>query len=124
MTELQEPWKNVASKAEALGLKLKLHLEQERDESDESTEPGDTKAAIEDFGKRLQDAFDSLGVAVKDPAVRADFKDIGSLFKEAMTETFSSVSTDVGDTMKKATKRGAPGKSADDDTQEDTVTDS
>ena len=126
MTELHEPWKNVASKAEALGLKLKLHLEQERDESDESAEPGDTKAAIEDFGKRLQDAFDSFGVAAKDPAVRADFKDIGSLVKDAITDTFSNVSTEVGDVMKKATKRGAAEESASggDDPQEDTVTDS
>lgn len=121
MADLQEPWKNLASKAEALGLKLKLHLEQEADETEDETTTGETtagetKAAIEDLGRRLQDAFDSLGAAVKDPAVRADMKDMGSLFKEALTDTFSTVSTDVGDAMRKATKRGDGGAGSGDAT--------
>ena len=106
MAELQDSWRDVASKAEALGLKLKLHMEQEAAETEESAEDGATKAVIEDFGRKLQDAFDSLEAAAKDPAVRADFKDMGALFKDAITDTFSSVSSDVGDAMKKATKRG------------------
>ena len=106
MAEISEPWKNVASKAEALGLKLKLHLEQERDE-DAPAEPGETKAVIEDLGRKLQDTFDSMGAAAKDPAVRSDFKDMGALFKDALTETFSSVSSDVGDAMRKTTDRAS-----------------
>ncbi|MGI9611390.1 MAG: hypothetical protein ACR2QO_00660 [Acidimicrobiales bacterium] len=106
MAEMQDSWKEVSSKAEALGLKLKVHLEQEAEGDDESTEEGSTRATLEDFGRKLQDAFDSLGVAAKDPAVQADFKDMGALVKDAIADTFSSVSTDVGDAMKKATRRG------------------
>ena len=120
MADVQEPWKNLASKAEALGLKLKLHIEQERDDTDESAEPGETKAVIEDLGRRLQDAFESLGAAAKDPAVRADMKDMGSLLKDALADTFSTVSTEVGDAMKKAARRGDSGA---DDTVGDTVDD-
>ncbi len=110
MAEQNEAWKRVSSKAEALGLKLKLHLEQEAeaadDQDDAATEGGSTRASLEDFGHKLQDAFDSLGAAVKDPAVRADFKEMGVLVKDALSDTFSSVSSDVGDVVKKATNRG------------------
>ncbi len=127
MAEIAEPWKNVASKAEALGLKLKLHLEQERDAEDTSTEPGATNAVIEDLGRKLQETFDSLGSAAKDPAVRSDFKDMGSLFKEALTDTFSSVSSDVGDAMRKTTARSdgdtAASDGADSETSDDNAAD-
>ena len=111
MADRQDSWKEVASKAEALGLKLKLHMEREADADDETAEEGSTKATLEDFGRKLQDAFESLGEAAKDPAVHADFKDMGLLFKDAITDTFSSVSTEVGDAMKKATRRGEDGGS-------------
>ena len=116
------PWKEVAKRAEALGLKLKLHLEQEADESDDSASPGDTKAVLDNLGDRLQDAFDSVGNASKDPAVRADVKEIGTLFKDALSETFSTVSSEVGDVMKKTAKRGDTDEasSADDGTDGDT----
>ena len=45
MAEAQDAWKEVASKAESLGLKLKLHLEQEQDEASDR-EAGDTKACL------------------------------------------------------------------------------
>lgn len=101
----QESWKDVASKVEALGLKLKLHLEQEQDESTDA-EPGDTKAAVEDLGSRLQDAFESFGNAAKDPAVQTDVKDIGTLLKDALMNTFNSVGADIGDVLRKAEKAG------------------
>jgi len=102
----QDSWKEVRSKVEGLGLKLKLHLEQEADEADSESTPGDTKRAIEELGEKLQEAFASFGHAAKDPAVRSDMKDIGALLKDAMMETFSNVSAEVGDTLKKAGGRG------------------
>ncbi len=91
---MRESWKSVGNKAESLGLKLKLHLEQEQDEA-EPREPGDTKAMIDDLGQRAQDAFDSMGNAAKDPAVREDVKDMGALFKDALLATFEAVSSEV-----------------------------
>ena len=95
MSEVQESWKAVSGKAEALGLKLKLHLEQELEEGGER-EPGDTKAMIDDLSRKLSDVFDSVGNAAKDPAVHADVKEVGSLFKEALVATFHKVGAEVG----------------------------
>jgi hypothetical protein len=117
MTDNRDSWKEVSSKAEALGLKLKLHMEREADSADDTAEEGSTKATLDDFGRKLQDAFESLGAAAKDPAVKADFKEMGLLFKDAITDTFSSVSTDVGEAMKKAARRG-DGESDDSGTED------
>ena len=94
MSEVQDTWKELGSKAEALGLKLKLHLEQEQDEATER-EPGDTKATIEEMGKKFSEAFDSMGNAAKDKAVHEDVKEMGMIFKDALLATFNKVSSDV-----------------------------
>ncbi len=98
----QDRWQDVKAKVEGLGLKLKLHLEQEHEDegSEEGTE-GQTQAAIEEIGAKLQDAVNSLGNAAKDPAIRADLKDLGVLLRDAMNETFSTVGTEVGGLLKK-----------------------
>ena len=114
MSEIQDSWKEVASKAEALGLKLKLHLEQEQDEASER-EPGDTKAMIDDLGQRLSDAFEGVGNAAKDPAVHEDVKDIGSVLKNALLTTLNTVGAEV--------QSRAPGSSGDEDSPQDAVAD-
>ena len=97
MAEMQDSWKQVAGKAEALGLKLKLHLEQEQEQEGEheAREEGDTKALVDEVGRKLTDAFDSFGNAAKDPAVHEDFKDIGRLIRDALVPTFNSVGAEA-----------------------------
>ena len=114
MSEIQDSWKEVASKAEALGLKLKLHLEQEQDEASER-EPGDTKAMIDDLGQRLSDAFEGVGNAAKDPAVHEDVKDIGKVLKDALLSTFNAVGAEV--------QSRTQGSGAADETPQDRVVD-
>lgn len=97
----QDSWQEIKGKVESLGLKLKLHLDQEKDEADDTAKSGPTKAAIEDLSAKLQDAFSSFGTASKDPAVRSDVKEIGSMLKDAMADTFSNVSSDVSEAFKK-----------------------
>lgn len=107
----EESWQDVKTKVEGLGLKLKLHLEQEKDqeqaieaeggETDGGEAARETQAAIEEIGAKLQDAVNSLGNAAKDPAIRADLKDLGQLLRDAMNETFSTVGAEVGDILKK-----------------------
>ena len=94
MAQVQDSWKEVAGKAEALGLKLKLHLEQEKDETD-ARSPGDTKALIEDLGAKLTEAFDAIGHAAKDKAVHDDVKDMGRLFKDALVTTINAAGSEV-----------------------------
>lgn len=106
MSDMQDSWKEVAGKAEALGLKLKLHLAQEKseDEEGESTAESDTKAMIDDLGRRVQEAFDSAGNAAKDPAVHEDVKEMGRLFKDALLATVSTVGHEVQTRVDGATK--------------------
>jgi hypothetical protein len=98
----QDSWQEIKSKIESLGLKLKLHLDQENDDTDDTAEPGATKKAMEDLGDKLQEAFHSFGAASKDPAVRSDVKEIGTLLKDAMADTFSKASTEVSDAFKRS----------------------
>ncbi len=111
MTEIRDTWRDVAAKAEAIGLKLRLHLEQEDQAGNEvpADEPaGGTRAAIDELGAKLKDAIEAFGAAAKDPGVRSDVADMGSLLKDALVTTFSAVGNDVseaargvGDVMRK-----------------------
>lgn len=112
MTEIRDTWRDVAAKAEAIGLKLRLHLEQE-DQAGSGAPTGEpasggTRAAIDELGAKLKDAIEAFGAAAKDPAVRSDVADMGSLLKDALVTTFSAVGNDVseaargvGDVMRK-----------------------
>lgn len=114
MAEVQDSWREVASKAEALGLKLKLHLEQEQDEASDR-EVGDTKAMVDELGQKLTDAFESLGNAAKDPAVHQDVKDVGSTLRDALMSTFSAVGAEVNSRTQSA---GSTPQDVVDDTSE------
>ena len=99
MEDAREAWKDVAEKVESLGLKLKLHLEQERDETVDERSEGDTSNAFEQLAGQVTDAFDSFGNAAKDDAVHSDVKEIAELIKQALIETFEAVGAELGDLM-------------------------
>lgn len=101
MTEIRDTWRDVAAKAEAIGLKLRLHLEQE-DQADADAPSGGatssgTRAAIDELGAKLKDAIEAFGAAAKDPSVRSDVADMGSLLKDALVTTFSAVGADLSE---------------------------
>jgi hypothetical protein len=110
----QDDWNEIKSRVEGLGLKLKMHVKQETGHLDDrEPEPdsgshgdadshGKTRADIEELGEKLQEAFAGFSKASKDPAVRADVKEIGAMLKDTMIETISNVSSDVGDRVKKS----------------------
>lgn len=121
MSDVQDAWREVASKAEALGLKLKLHLEQEQD-SDSERVAGDTKAMVDEMSQKLTDAFDSLGNAAKDPAVHEDVKDIGATLREALLSTFSTVGAEVNTRAKRDDGASSPQDSTEQETEMDSGT--
>ena len=77
-------------------------MEQEQEDG-AAPEPGDTKAMVDDLGRKVQDAFESVGNAAKDPAVHEDVKEMGRLFKDALMGTLSTVGTEVRDRAATAT---------------------
>jgi hypothetical protein len=99
MTTSRQAWDQLGSKLESLGLKLKLHYEQEAD-----AETGDdtgVRRSLERIGEAIEDAFEALGNAVDDDAVRNDAKDSAALLVDALNATF----TEVGDELRNAVRR-------------------
>lgn len=95
MDDARDAWKAVADKVESLGLKLKLHLEQEADDSVLDRASGETKTAFDDLSGRVTDAFDAFGNASRDEGVIGDVRDVAELIREALIETFEAVGAEV-----------------------------
>lgn len=99
MEDAREAWKEVGDKVEALGLKLKLHIDQEKDDDVQDRVEGETKHAFDELSGHVTDAFDAFGNAAKDDAVHADVRELAELIKEALIETFQAVGAEIGDLM-------------------------
>jgi hypothetical protein len=95
----QAAWAALGERLEALGLKLKLHVDQETGEA------GDAAATIKESFERVGDAlthvFEGLDDAITDEAVRDDAKQAGRLLLEAVNTTFSSVADDLRDKIRR-----------------------
>lgn len=92
MSDQAAPWKEIASRAEALALKLKLHMEQVGDEPE-----GD--AALDRFRTAVDEAFTAAGNAVRDQAVRADVREMGRLMIEAITAAVNRAGGETRDQL-------------------------
>ncbi|HET6950675.1 MAG TPA: hypothetical protein VFI47_09880 [Acidimicrobiales bacterium] len=92
MADTKQAWSEVADRLGELGLKLKLHYEQtaEGREAD-----GSVKKALEELRDAVDGAFDAVGNAVGDPAVKDDARDVASALRAALSTTFSEVSDDL-----------------------------
>lgn len=94
MTGTKEAWLEVGERCEALGLKLKLHLEQERADRDEPESDG-VREALDKATAALDDVFDALGEAAEDIAVKSDLKDLASTFGAALETTMGDLGARV-----------------------------
>lgn len=88
MSESSAQWQEVASRAEALALKLKMHVEQAGDD-------GQAEAALDRLRAVMNEAFEAVGNAFRDDAVRQDIRDVGRLFGEAFHPTVTRVGGEV-----------------------------
>jgi len=102
MTSAQDTWGEFGSKLSALGLKLKLHYEQEH--AGEATDEADAglKKSFERLGSALEDAFEALGNAAGDDALRADARDAGRLLLDGIGSTLAEVAGDLTDAFKRS----------------------
>lgn len=99
MTTSRQAWDDLGSKLSALGLKLKLHYEQEAETATE--DDGGVRRSLERIGEAIEDAFEALGNAVDDDAVRSDAKESAGLLLDALNASF----TEVGDELRNAVRR-------------------
>lgn len=117
MSNTKETWEEVLAKIEGLGLKLKYHLESEfAEDTDAPAEPdvvedasgtADPKpsemdalmAGVEKFVEMIDDAFDAIGSAAKDEAVRSDFRDLGEELRNAFAATWNDAGADLREVL-------------------------
>ncbi len=100
MAHAQDTWNELGDQLQSLGLKLKLHVEEE---SGRATGLGDTVMdGLARLGRGLEDVFDAIGDAVDDEAVRSDAKAAGRLLLDAVDATL----TEASDKLRDALRRG------------------
>ena len=101
MAEPAASWNEVASRFSGLGQKLRYHYQQVRTSEepapDDETERANAAvdAAVRKLAGAIDDVVDAVTAAVKDPAVKADVKGVGSALSEAMSASFAEVSDDL-----------------------------
>jgi hypothetical protein len=81
--EVKKAWSKVADEISGLGLKLKLHL-QEETAADDGEE---MKAAFKRLGDAIEDTVEAAEKAAKDTAVRQDVRDTGTALIDALQAT-------------------------------------
>jgi len=88
VTTSKESWQRVVDELEALGLKLKLHLDEAAPDSGEQEEVRD---ALRDMTERVQQGFAGLSNAVRDQAVRDDVTQVAGALRDALDATFAEL---------------------------------
>jgi len=109
MTDAKSAWQDTSEQLTALGSKLGAHFERQHG-SEGANARAQTEEAFKRLGGAIQEAFDAVGTAAKDEAVRQDVKQVGRSLVTALDVTFREVSDEV----RKAFDR----KSADSATQD------
>jgi hypothetical protein len=82
MADPKKAWADVGDALSALGLKLKLHTQQEMTE-----EGKEFTSALQRLASTVDDIFDGLGNAARDPAVRDDARSVAQTFAGAVDAT-------------------------------------
>jgi hypothetical protein len=91
MADIKTAWAEVGDRFGELGLKLKLHYEQAGGQTDD----GEMRKALEELRASVDSAFDAVGNAVKDPAVKQDARDVAGALRDALSTTFAEASEDL-----------------------------
>lgn len=105
MSEQSQRWSEVGTQLETLANKVKQHFEQSGGRPDEAQD------VLQKVRNAVSDAFESSGNAVRDEAVRADVRETGRLFVDAVSATFAKVSEELkerADAMRDKTRPTEP----------------
>jgi hypothetical protein len=98
MADSRQAWSEVADRFGELGLKLKLHYEQA---AGEDADDGSLRRALEELRDSVDQAFDAVGNAVKDQAVKDDARDVARSLRDALATTFAEASDDLRSCFKR-----------------------
>jgi hypothetical protein len=110
MDETRSAWRDASDQLSGLGQRLKAHYREQHGEEHSASE------AVKHLAEAVQDAFDAMGTAAKDPEVKAEVKQVGQSLSRALGTTFA----DVSDELRKAFRSGAETSGdAEDETETD-----
>jgi len=88
----RQSWSEAGDRLGALGLKLKLHYEEARgSEEERQKEREELATAVERLTEVVKEAFDAVGQAAKDTAVRDDVKGVGEAVGSALSASFEDL---------------------------------
>jgi hypothetical protein len=90
MTDARAKWNELGDQLNELGLKLRLHFEQAGPEGGAEGDK-DVREALRAVTAAVEQAFDAVGTAAKDDAVRTDVKEAGRAVVEALEATFAEL---------------------------------
>lgn len=82
----RDDWAAVGDSISGLALKLKLHFEEAASES-----TAEVKTAIDAASQGFEAALDGLKAAVADPALQQDLSDVAASLRDAVSNTFAEV---------------------------------
>jgi hypothetical protein len=94
MTDARSAWNETGEQLTALGAKLGAHYQAQHGTDGEKAR-AQTEEAIKRLGEAVQDAFDAVGTAARDEAVRQDVKQVGRSLIGALDVTFREVSNEI-----------------------------
>jgi len=121
MADSRSAWNDAVERLSGLGLKLKLHYEQQRGEEGEQAR-SDVEGAVKRLGEAVQDVFEAMGAAAKDTAVRADVKEVGQSLTDALNATFAEVSEEMRKAFSRSTGASSAGEAGTRDAPQDKPT--
>lgn len=93
MTDAKSAWHEAGERFSDLGAKLKAHYEQRDQAGDQAR--AEVRDALHQLTGALDDAFEAIGAAARDDAVKNDVKQVGQSLVTALGATFSEVSTEI-----------------------------
>jgi hypothetical protein len=91
--DVRHAWGRVGDELAGLGLKLKLHAEQEFSDDDVR----ESEAALERLGEALDAAVEAVQHAAEDPAVREDLAETGRRLVDALSVTMNEATRPIRD---------------------------
>jgi uncharacterized membrane protein YccC len=94
MADSGSAWKDAGEQLTALGHKLSAHYDNQRGMPREESR-AQAEDALRRLGQAVQDAFEAVGAAAKDDAVKQDAKSAGRSLLGALDATFKDASAEV-----------------------------
>ncbi len=98
MSDVRSTWNETGEHLSALGASLKTHYQQQRGSDGEQTR-AELNDAVRKLTSAVQDAFEAVGAAAKDPEVKDEVKKVGQSVQQALGATFSEVSEELRKTF-------------------------